>query len=226
MLDHTCTDMATCTPASVRACAHASTQTRTCTHTRRRRATPKQTVLAIKELEIDGLAIICRYKYVRTSTLYIKPPDGHIEITTPPHTPLNALKDFIQEKRPWIDLKRAEILTSPAARAEHASQEDLAQWKALVASCVPLFVQQWEPVLGVHVQTLVYRNMKSRWGSCQPATGRICINVRLALYPLECLEYVVVHELCHLRERGHGPAFKALMDTVLPDWRERRAQLR
>ena len=56
--------------------------------------------------------------------------------------------------------------------------------------------------------------MTSRWGSCQPATGRICINVRLALYPPECLEYVVVHELCHLRERGHGPAFQALMDAL------------
>ena len=63
-------------------------------------------------------------------------------------------------------------------------------------------------------------------GSCQPATGRICINVRLALYPPECLEYVVVHELCHLLEGGHGPRFKALMDAFMPDWRERRAKLR
>ena len=53
-----------------------------------------------------------------------------------------------------------------------------------------------------------------------------CINVRLALYPPECLEYVVVHELCHLRERGHGQRFKDLMDTYMPDWRERRAKLR
>ena len=58
------------------------------------------------------------------------------------------------------------------------------------------------------------------------ATGRICINVRLALYPPECLEYVVVHELCHLLERGHGSRFKALMDAFMPDWRDRRAKLR
>ena len=62
--------------------------------------------------------------------------------------------------------------------------------------------------MGVKAGRLAYRNMTSRWGSCQPATGRICINVRLALYPPECLEYVVVHELCHLRERGHGQRFK------------------
>lgn len=63
-------------------------------------------------------------------------------------------------------------------------------------------------------------------GQLPTRTGRICINVRLALYPPECLEYVVVHELCHLRERGHGQRFKDLMDTYMPDWRERRAKLR
>jgi hypothetical protein len=95
-----------------------------------------------------------------------------------------------------------------------------------VSACVPPLVEAWEPILGVHAQNLVYRNMKSRWGSCQPATGRICINTRLALYPPECLEYVVVHELCHLLVSGHGPEFHALMTSVMPDWKARRARLR
>ena len=102
----------------------------------------------------------------------------------------------------------------------------MAQWRAVVEACTPVLVERWEQIMGVKAQKLVYRNMTSRWGSCQPATGRICINVRLALYPPECLEYVVVHELCHLRERGHGPAFQALMTRYLPDWKERRAKLR
>ena len=62
--------------------------------------------------------------------------------------------------------------------------------------------------------------------ACVPSTGRICINVRLALYPPECLEYVVVHELCHLLERGHGPRFHQLMDRFMPDWKQRRDKLR
>ena len=69
---------------------------------------------------------------------------------------------------------------------------------------------------GVKAGKLAYRNMTSRWGSCQPATGRICINVRLALYPPGCLEYVVVHELCHLLERGHGSRFKASWTPSCP----------
>ena len=99
-------------------------------------------------------------------------------------------------------------------------------WRAVVEACVPALVEAWEPIMGVKAGKLAYRNMTSRWGSCQPATGRICINVRLALYPPECLEYVVVHELCHLLERGHGPRFKERMDAFMPDWRERRAKLR
>lgn len=112
------------------------------------------------------------------------------------------------------------------ARASQATPEEVAQWREVVSACVPALIAAWEPIMGVKAGKLAYRNMTSRWGSCQPSTGRICINVRLALYPPECLEYVVVHELCHLLERGHGPRFHQLMDTFMPDWKQRRAKLR
>ena len=99
-------------------------------------------------------------------------------------------------------------------------------WGEQLRPILVCLVQKWAAVMQVHPSELTIKNMTSRWGSCQPATGRICINVRLALYPPECLEYVVVHELCHLLERGHGPRFKALMDAFMPDWRDRRAKLR
>ena len=140
--------------------------------------------------------------------------------------PRSEIESFVRAKRTWIDAKRRDTLASPLAQAENASSKDIAHWRTCVSACVPALVEHWEAVLGVHAKKIAYRNMKSRWGSCQPATGRICINIRLALYPPECLEYIVVHELCHLRERGHGPAFKALMDATLPDWRSRRAKLR
>ena len=99
-------------------------------------------------------------------------------------------------------------------------------WGEQLRPILVCLVQKWAAVMQVHPSELTIKNMTSRWGSCQPATGRICINVRLALYPPECLEYVVVHELCHLLERGHGSRFKALMDAFMPDWRDRRAKLR
>ena len=69
------------------------------------------------------------------------------------------------------------------------------------------------------------RNMTSRWGSCNTKTGRITLNLQLIKYPLPCLQYVLLHELAHLRVRGHGADFKALLDRYMPDWRARRKLL-
>ena len=67
--------------------------------------------------------------------------------------------------------------------------------------------------------------MKSRWGSCNTATGRICINTQLARLDPRYLEYVVFHELTHLWVHNHGAQFQAHMDRYCPDWRERRKAL-
>ena len=67
--------------------------------------------------------------------------------------------------------------------------------------------------------------MKTRWGTCNPTARRIWLNLELAKQPESCLEYLVVHELVHLRERTHGPRFVALMDRHLPQWRALRRQL-
>lgn len=70
------------------------------------------------------------------------------------------------------------------------------------------------------------RAMKSRWGSCTPVTGRIRLNSWLASYIPQCLEYVIVHELCHFFEKNHGPGFYKLMEACLPDWENRRHTLK
>ena len=68
--------------------------------------------------------------------------------------------------------------------------------------------------------------MKSEWGSCIARKRKLLFNLELARVPKECIEYVVVHELTHLAVQNHGPAFKALMTQRLPQWKERRKQLR
>lgn len=179
-----------------------------------------------KLLEVDGLPVRLVRKRVKNINLRVLPPDGRVVVSAPLRASEQMVEALVREKRAWIDAKRAQVAASPSAKAAAATPEEVAEWRAVVAACVPPLVAAWEPIMGVRAGKLAYRNMTSRWGSCQPSTGRICINVRLALYPPECLEYVVVHELCHLRERGHGPAFQALMDKYLSDWRTRRAKLR
>lgn len=79
--------------------------------------------------------------------------------------------------------------------------------------------------IGVRVEGFGTRRMRTKWGSYSAKTGRIWINTELAKKSPRCLEYIVVHELCHVLERGHGEAFVALMDQHLPDWRSRHHEL-
>lgn len=71
---------------------------------------------------------------------------------------------------------------------------------------------------------VVFRRMQMRWGSCTKA-GKILLNTELAHVPVSCIDYVVTHELCHLKHPNHSPAFYALLDAVMPDWRERKVRL-
>ena len=78
--------------------------------------------------------------------------------------------------------------------------------------------------LGIPFPDLTVRDMKARWGSCS-AVGRLTLNLKLIQLPRKLIDYVILHELCHLKEYNHSPAFYTLLDRVLPDWRERRQQL-
>lgn len=83
----------------------------------------------------------------------------------------------------------------------------------------------WERQTGLAATQWSIRDMKTRWGSCNPATGRISLALGLARKPICCLEYVIVHELCHLLVPNHGADFKKLMDGFYPDWKQIKKML-
>lgn len=78
--------------------------------------------------------------------------------------------------------------------------------------------------LGIPYPTLSIRTMEARWGSC-PGPGRILLNTRLVQTPVACIDYVILHELCHLAEPNHTARFYELLSRMLPDWQKRREQL-
>ncbi|MDY0911318.1 SprT family zinc-dependent metalloprotease [Rathayibacter festucae] len=92
-------------------------------------------------------------------------------------------------------------------------------------TAVPALLEKWQPILGVEADKFVVRRMKTKWGTCITTSRTIWLNPELAKKDPRCLEYIVVHELAHLRERGHGEKFVALMDQFLPGWRARRDEL-
>lgn len=90
---------------------------------------------------------------------------------------------------------------------------------------IPNMIAQWENRMQVQASEWRLKKMKTRWGTCNTVAKRIWLNTELAKYPIESLEYVLVHELVHLFERSHNHRFKALMTNFLPDWALRKANL-
>ncbi len=175
-------------------------------------------------VHLAGFDVQLTRKRVKNVNLRVR-PNGQVAVSAPPSVSLGEIERFLERKRSWIQRAQQKHPANAPDPFAEATDEEKRQWKSLMEAFVPPLIQKWEAVLGVRAGKLAYRNMKSRWGSCQPSTGRICINTRLALYPPECLEYVVVHELCHLLVHGHGPAFYGLLDNALPDWKQARQRL-
>jgi predicted metal-dependent hydrolase len=122
---------------------------------------------------------------------------------------------------PGIELKRNEIIlrVRPGTNDE-MKRAILAQWyREQVRAAASVLIAKWEPILGVTVERVFVQRMKTKWGSCNPASKNIRLNTELAKKPPACLEYIVVHEMAHLFERHHNDRFRKLMDKYLPNWR-------
>ena len=130
----------------------------------------------------------------------------------PPHVALRGIASLDLFVRPGTDTAAREAV--------------LLGWqRERLRALVQPMVEHWQAVLGVEVSAWGIKQMKTRWGSCNPATRRIWINLELAKKPAQCAEYIVVHELMHLLERHHDARFTGLMDLHMPQWRQHRVAL-
>lgn len=91
---------------------------------------------------------------------------------------------------------------------------------------IPLLLEKNAAIVGKAPEHWGVKNMKTRWGTCNIRDKRIWLNLQLAKYEPECLEYVIVHELVHFYEPGHNAVFYGYMDKFYPHWREVREKLK
>jgi len=90
---------------------------------------------------------------------------------------------------------------------------------------VEILLPQWENYTGLHCSSWQSKAMKSRWGTCNTKTKKIWLNVRLAEHPVECLEYVILHELAHTVVPNHSADFKAILTRYMPEWKQYKKKL-
>jgi predicted metal-dependent hydrolase len=118
------------------------------------------------------------------------------------------------------------LLYAPEGTTEERRRGLLEDWyRQQLRHAIPDLLSKWEPVIGATVPKWTIRRMKTKWGSCNRQSRHIWFNVELAKKHPESLEYIVVHEMTHYLERGHGARFTTLMDGFMPDWRARRDRL-
>jgi len=155
----------------------------------------------------------------RTLAIHVH-PNGTVEVRAPLRLSVREIELFIAAKSDWISQKQVQFAARPVPvlpPLQYADGEFEATARDLVA--------KWEPRLGVATTFVGFREMSTRWGSCTAKTRRIRLNSALCRAPRECLEYVIVHELAHIREANHSPRFWAIVAQALPDYRERQAKL-
>lgn len=122
---------------------------------------------------------------------------------------------------PAIELQPNKLLLHLRPRTPKEKREAFldAWYREQVRQAAPPLIAGWEPKMQVKVTKVFVQRMKTRWGSCNRATGCIRLNTDLAKKPRECLEYIVVHEMAHLLEPTHNTRFVSLMDQFMPQWR-------
>lgn len=137
------------------------------------------------------------------------------------------LKLVEKDAAPTVELKHNKMILQLRPAASHEKRQEVldAWYREQLKEVAPSLIAKWEKAVGVKVGKFFVQKMKTKWGSCSPASKNIRINTDLAKKPLQCLEYIVAHELTHLLERHHNDHFIALMDAHMPQWRQYRAML-
>lgn len=175
------------------------------------------------ELKIQGILVTIERRNVKNINLYIKPPDGRVLVTAPKHLSQEVILQFLSSKEKWIARHHQKMRRQQKRQPE--KQPITEEQRKILEDLIYYYWKKWEPMMGVHATDFTIRDMKTIWGSCTTKTGRIRMNLQLARKSPQCIEYVVVHELCHLLEPSHNQRFHRLMTGFLPDWKQRKTLL-
>ncbi|MBO4563578.1 MAG: M48 family metallopeptidase [Clostridia bacterium] len=152
---------------------------------------------------------------------------GEIIVRAPYGCSKRAIERFVRDSEGWIAKQRKKLLDMEA-EAEDQGKLTEADIKALadgMRAVLPDKLARYSALLGVTYSRVSVRCQKTKWGSCS-AAGNLNFNCLLMLAPESVLDYVVVHELCHIKHMDHSKAFWADVAAVFPAYAECRAWLR
>lgn len=150
--------------------------------------------------------------------------EGRVLVRAPLRMPQGEIKRFVASHAAWLEKAQAKVAARQAAHPPLTEQETAAlrqRAKELLSDRVA----HYAAIMGVTPTSVKITSARTRFGSCSGKNG-ICFSLYLMQYPEEAIDYVVVHELAHIRHHDHSPAFYAEVAKVLPDYKERMKLLK
>lgn len=133
------------------------------------------------------------------------------------------IADFVSNYRGWIDKKLPEAEKRAERNREISEKED--ELRNAAQKTIPPLVERYSKIMGLKASSVKITSAEKRFGSCSGKNG-LCFSWRLMAYPTAAVEYVVVHELAHIKHHNHSPAFYALIKKYMPDYKERQKLLK
>lgn len=173
-----------------------------------------------RSLQADGPLDI-RFVRMRQARRYIMRvrPDGAVRVTIPRGGSNREARRFAEKHLDWARRQRSRLL---AARRPPDADKAL---RARAARELPAQLLTLAERHGLPVSRISIRNQRSRWGSCSPR-GHIALNFRLVLMPAHVREYILIHELMHLKQANHSVRFWRLVEAACPGFRDAERWLR
>ena len=146
---------------------------------------------------------------------------GEVVIRAPKRMPLSEVRNVVEAHRAWLE--KAIEAGKRLPDLPDAQEQEVLRRKA--KQLLPPLVERWAKIIGVQPASFRITSAKTRFGSCSGRNG-LCFSLFLMQYPPEAIEYVVVHELCHILHHDHSAAFWAAVERYLPDYRTRKKLLK
>ena len=178
----------------------------------------------MNDFNIENIKVI--YSNRKTFGLEIK-PNEEIVARVPARAALCDIENFIHKHQRWIEnhLKKIRAVNESAAAASQITIDDIKKLADKAAEYIPERVKYYADIIGTNYGQITIRAQKTRWGSCT-AKGNLNFNWRLVMAPEPVLDYVVIHELCHLRYMDHSEHFWNLVAEFCPAYKQYRKWLK
>ena len=169
-------------------------------------------------------AVFVRYRRAKRYVLRVR-EDGTIRVTIPRGGSRREAQAFAERERDWIASELKRVADKQAAVVDEGAVSEQSVLRKRAKRELPVRLTELASRLGLTVSRISVKNQRLRWGSCSRA-GHICLNWRLVQMPPWVRDYVLIHELMHLKRLDHSPAFWNLVATACPNYKEARTWLR